>query len=132
MNRKVHDQESRKPSTKKDKQHDNKVKTYKQGKKSKTQNEEEDNMSEVSETYSFLNSEQDEDEDTWIGSMEDDDTLSPKLEQEENVMSDFISDVKVGIQTMEIGGLCCMQRPSAVELSSPRIEHHASFTSENQ
>lgn len=92
--------------------------------KGKPKSEEADYVSDVSETYSFLDSEQDDEEElTFLGShgsddMEDD-PFSSKIEQEEDVLSDFLSDVKVGIQTLEMDSLCCMQRPSPVPVSSP-------------
>jgi len=90
----------------------------------KTQSEEADYVSDVSERYSYLDSEQDDEEEvSFLGSHGSDDMendpSSSKLEQEEDVLGDFLSDVKVGIQTLEMGSLCCMQRPSHVTMSSP-------------
>mmetsp|Transcript_2957 Transcript_2957/g.6411 ORF Transcript_2957/g.6411 Transcript_2957/m.6411 type:complete len:417 (+) Transcript_2957:204-1454(+) len=77
-----------------------------------------DNQSEVSENSSYIgNSEQDMDEEGTLdsnGTDEMDDIFSPKSALDEDVLGDFLSDVKVGIETLEMESLCCSHRPSSI------------------
>ena len=62
------------------------------------------------------------DEDATFASNETDPLMDPytsKSTHDEDVLSDFISDVKVGIETLEMPSLCCAQRPSPVPMTSP-------------
>ena len=49
-----------------------------------------------------------------------DDPFSAKSGQEEDVIKEFISDVKVGIESIGDVGLCCAQRPSPIPYRDPR------------
>lgn len=84
---------------------------------SKPQEDEVDNESIASENSSFV--EQDDEEDTLGTNGTDEDMFSPKSEQDEDVLSDFLTDVKAGIETLEMESLCCAQRSSPTYMASP-------------
>lgn len=77
-----------------------------------------DHQSEASENSSYMVSM--EDDATLDSNMSDeiDDQFSIKSAQDEDVLSDFLSDVKVGIETLEMESLCCSHRPSPVPMAS--------------
>ncbi|KAL9181318.1 hypothetical protein ACHAXT_010123 [Thalassiosira profunda] len=76
-----------------------------------------DDMSQITDQDSFLVHSASDDggtlgDGTFISNISDE--AYTKVGQDEDMLSDFITDVKAGIETLEMGGMCCMQRPSPV------------------
>lgn len=94
--------------------------------KSKLDQDDGDNDSVLfSDNDSFLVNSIQDDDGTFMSNVTDDmyDQYAHKSneDEEEDVLSDFISDVKVGIETLEMGSLCCQHRPSPVLSPTDRV-----------
>lgn len=88
-----------------------------------------ENESEGTDNYSFLIQDSEEDATFATNATDEEDNpfeFASKSHQEEDVLSDFLTDVKVGIQTLEMESICCAQRPM-----SPPTDYHRKRSIDN-